>query len=60
MMFQKKSAPASRPAETEPSDVSARIGRGEIVLAGMHEPNEIAAERIPGAVSLPLRIQHAS
>jgi rhodanese-related sulfurtransferase len=53
-MFWKKSAPHARPAELEPSEVSARMARGEIVLVDVREPNEIAAERIPGAVSMPL------
>jgi rhodanese-related sulfurtransferase len=54
-MFSKKAAATrSGPAELEPAEVSARMGRGEIVLVDVREPNEIAAERIPGAVSLPL------
>jgi rhodanese-related sulfurtransferase len=40
--------------EIDPAEVSARMGRGEIFLVDVREPNEIAAERIPGAVSLPL------
>jgi rhodanese-related sulfurtransferase len=40
--------------ELEPAEVSARLARGEIVLVDVREPNEIAAERIPGALSLPL------
>ncbi len=40
--------------ELEPADVQARLSRGEIVLVDVREPNEIAMERIPGALSLPL------
>jgi rhodanese-related sulfurtransferase len=54
-MFWKKSPAAqSGPVELDPAEVSARMGRGEIVLVDVREPNEIAAERIPGAVSMPL------
>lgn len=40
--------------ELEPAEVSARLARGEIVLIDVREANEIAAERIPGAVAMPL------
>jgi rhodanese-related sulfurtransferase len=40
--------------ELEPADVQARLSRGEIVLVDVREANEIAMERIPGALSLPL------
>lgn len=42
--------------ELDPEDVSARLARGEIVLIDVREPNEIAMERIPGALSLPLSV----
>jgi rhodanese-related sulfurtransferase len=44
----------SETTELEPAEVSARLARGEIVLVDVREPNEIAAERIPGALSMPL------
>jgi rhodanese-related sulfurtransferase len=44
----------SGPVELDPAEVSARLERGEIVLVDVREPNEIAAERIAGAVALPL------
>jgi rhodanese-related sulfurtransferase len=47
-------APKPRPVELEPADVSARMGRGEIALVDVREPNEIAAECILGAISMPL------
>ena len=54
-MFWKKSpASGSGPVELDPGEVNARMMRGEIVLVDVREPNEIAAERIAGAVSLPL------
>ena len=40
--------------EIEPAEVSARMARGEIVLVDVREPNETAAEAIPGAVLMPL------
>jgi len=40
--------------ELEPRDVGSRLARGEIVLIDVREPNEIAAERIPGALAMPL------
>jgi rhodanese-related sulfurtransferase len=42
--------------ELEPAEVQARLGRGEIVLVDVREPNEIAAERIPGAVAFPMSV----
>ncbi len=54
MFWKKSAAPGSGPVELDPSEVNARMVRGEIVLVDVREPNEIAAERIPGAVSLPL------
>jgi rhodanese-related sulfurtransferase len=55
MFWKKKSAP-SQPSliELDPADVKARMARGEITLVDVREPNEIAAERIPGAQSMPL------
>ena len=55
MMFWKKSAP-SQPSliELDPAEVSARMARGEITLVDVREPNEVAAERIPGAHAMPL------
>ncbi len=44
----------SQIVELEPADVSARLARGDIVLVDVREANEIAAERIPGALSMPL------
>jgi rhodanese-related sulfurtransferase len=44
----------SEPAELEPAEVSALLARGEIVLVDVREPNEVAVERIPGALSMPL------
>ena len=40
--------------ELEPAEVQARLARGEIVLVDVREDNEIAAERIAGALALPL------
>jgi rhodanese-related sulfurtransferase len=54
MFWKKRSVAQSGPVELEPAEVSARMARGEIVLVDVREPNEIAAERIPGAVSMPL------
>jgi rhodanese-related sulfurtransferase len=54
MMFWKKSEPQARPVDLEPAEVSARMARGEIVLVDVREPNETAAERIPGALAMPL------
>jgi rhodanese-related sulfurtransferase len=42
------------PIELDPAEVSARLDRGEIILVDVREPNEIAVERIAGAVALPL------
>jgi rhodanese-related sulfurtransferase len=44
----------SKLIELDPADVSARMARGEIVLVDVREPNETAAEAIPGAVLMPL------
>jgi rhodanese-related sulfurtransferase len=54
-MFWRKSS-SSQPSliELDPVEVNARMGRGEIILVDVREPNEIAAERIPGAQSMPL------
>jgi rhodanese-related sulfurtransferase len=54
MFWNKKTSAQSAPAELEPAEVSARMARGEVVLVDVREPNEIAAERIPGAVAMPL------
>jgi rhodanese-related sulfurtransferase len=54
VFWKKTAATQSGPVELDPAEVSARMGRGEIVLVDVREPNEIAAERIPGAVSMPL------
>jgi len=40
--------------ELDPAEVSARMARGEIVLIDVREPNETAAERIAGALLMPL------
>jgi rhodanese-related sulfurtransferase len=40
--------------ELEPADVSAAMAEDRIVLVDVREPNETAAERIPGAVLMPL------
>nr|WP_294544891.1 rhodanese-like domain-containing protein [uncultured Rhodopila sp.] len=54
-MFWKKDAAAwPGPVEIDAAEVGARPGRGEIALVDVREPNEIAAERIPGAISVPL------
>ena len=54
MFWKKKEPNRSGPVELEPADVSARLARGEIVLVDVREPNEVAAERIPGARAMPL------
>ncbi len=54
MFWKKTAATQSGPVELDPAEVSARMSRGEIVLVDVREPNETAAERIPGAVSMPL------
>lgn len=38
----------------EPADVKAGMANGTIVLVDVREPNEVAAERIPGAYNVPL------
>ena len=40
--------------ELDPAEVNARMQRGEVTLVDVREPNETAAERIPGAVLHPL------
>lgn len=37
-----------------PADVKAGLENGTILLVDVREPNEIQAERIPGAVNVPL------
>ena len=37
-------------------EVKAGMDAGRILLVDVREPNEIAAERIPGAVSMPLSV----
>jgi rhodanese-related sulfurtransferase len=44
----------ARLVELDPADVHARVARGELVLIDVREPAELAAERIPGAHSMPL------
>ena len=44
----------AEPIELEPAEVSARMAQGRIVLVDVREPNETAAERIPGAQLMPL------
>ena len=54
-MFWKKTTPMqSTVIELEPPEVSARMARGEIILVDVREPNETAAESIPGAILMPL------
>lgn len=40
--------------ELDPAEVSALMARNEVVLVDVREPNETAAEAIPGAVLMPL------
>jgi rhodanese-related sulfurtransferase len=54
MFWNKRPAAPDAPAEIDPAEVSARLARNEIVLVDVREPNEIAAESIPGARSMPL------
>jgi rhodanese-related sulfurtransferase len=54
MLWNKKTPSQTPAAELEPAEVSARMARGEIVLVDVREPNEIAAERIPGSVAMAL------
>jgi rhodanese-related sulfurtransferase len=42
------------PVELDPAEVSARMARGDVVLVDVREPNETAAERIVGALLMPL------
>lgn len=54
-MFWKKTTPAqAQLTELDAAEVSAGMARGEILLVDVREPNETAAERIPGAVLMPL------
>lgn len=53
-MFWKKTSPQAQVIELEPAEVSAGMARGEIVLVDVREPNETDAERIPGALLMPL------
>lgn len=53
-MFWKKTPPQAQLIELEPADVSAGMAHSEIVLVDVREPNETAAERIPGALLMPL------
>jgi rhodanese-related sulfurtransferase len=54
-MFWNKTTPTQTPpAELDPTEVSAGMACGKVVLVDVREPNEIAAERIPGAVAMPL------
>ncbi len=53
-MFWNKTPNADAHVELEPAEVAARMQRGEIVLVDVREPNEIAAERIPGALVMSL------
>ena len=46
--------PSGAIVELEPAEVQARLVRGEVVLVDVRETNEIAAERIPGALAFPL------
>ncbi len=41
-------------AELDATDVAALHGRGEVILVDVREDNEIAAERIAGAHTMPL------
>ncbi len=40
--------------ELDPADVQLRLTQGDVVLIDVREPPELAAERIPGAFSMPL------
>jgi rhodanese-related sulfurtransferase len=42
------------PVELDPAEANDRLKRGEAVLVDVLEPNETAAERIAGAVLMPL------
>jgi rhodanese-related sulfurtransferase len=44
----------AQPIELEPAEVNAGMAQGKLVLVDVREPNETAAERIPGAVLMPL------
>ena len=55
MFWKKRDAAAETgPTELDPVEVNARMQRGEIILIDVREPNETAAERIPGALLMPL------
>jgi rhodanese-related sulfurtransferase len=40
--------------ELDPAEVSEKLARGEITLVDVREAHEIAAERIAGAIAMPL------
>ena len=42
--------------DLSPEQVKAGIENGSILLVDVREPNELAAERIPGAVDFPLSV----
>lgn len=46
--------PTDRPIDHSPSEVKAMLERGEVVLIDVREPFEHQAERIEGAVPMPL------
>ena len=54
MFWNKTALTQSPPTEIEPIEVSIRMARGEVVLIDVREPNETAAESIPGALTMPL------
>ena len=54
MFWSKRTPSAPSHTELDPTEVSARMARGEIVLVDVREPNETAGERIPGALLMPL------
>jgi rhodanese-related sulfurtransferase len=55
MFWKKRTTPAQpRLIELEPAEVGAGMARGEIVLVDVREPKETDAERIPGALLMPL------
>jgi rhodanese-related sulfurtransferase len=47
------SAPPA-PIELDAAEVSAGMARGDLILVDVREPNETAAEAIPGTVLMPL------
>jgi rhodanese-related sulfurtransferase len=46
--------------QTSPADLRDALARGEVVLIDVREPQEYAAERIPGALLYPLSTFDAS